>query len=450
MQLIKFALRNLSRNKKRNVILGIAVAFGFFVVTAVDGLTSGAVSNLEEQITQMLGGTVIVAGYEKSTQLDEESGRLLGMDVVPIIRDHDYLINKVNELGVDYKYISHYTSSTGQIVFNGKKILTQTFGRDFENDKNFLESLQIVDGNIEDLKKPNTILIGENAAKNLKVEIGDAILYVTNTIYGQNEVGEFTVVAINKDSNFLTGIMSYTDIETLNKLVGINEGGYNYFSIYLKNKNKQTQVALALEDAIRADGVNVSDLRLARKTNPGNVERGINKQFLGKDIVWEGVKYGVESLDDGAPQLKSAMSIVHTVTTIILIVILLIVMVGVSNTYRMVLYERIREIGTMRALGMTGKDTGKTFTYEAVGLCLIGAVMGCIAAVVLMLILGIPRISTESVQFFLHGGHMSFVLSPVSILIQYILMILLTAMAVRGTAKKAAKLSPAEALRTVK
>jgi len=62
MQLLKLALRNLSRSKRRNVILGVAVAFGFFVVTAVDGLTSGAVSNIEEQITQMIGGTVIVAG----------------------------------------------------------------------------------------------------------------------------------------------------------------------------------------------------------------------------------------------------------------------------------------------------------------------------------------------------------------------------------------------------
>ena len=76
------------------------------------------------------------------------------------------------------------------------------------------------------------------------------------------------------------------------------------------------------------------------------------------------------------------MNIVHLVATIILIVILLIVMIGVSNTYRMVLYERIREIGTMRALGMTGKDTKKVFTSEAVMLCIIGAVAGLILAII--------------------------------------------------------------------
>ncbi|MBQ4236778.1 MAG: ABC transporter permease [Treponema sp.] len=450
MQLLKLALRNLSRSKRRNVILGVAVAFGFFVVTAVDGLTSGAVSNIEEQITQMIGGTVIVAGYEKYNKTEESAGSLISSDVVPIIRDHDYLIKKVDDLGIKYKYISHYTNSTGQIIFNGKKVLTQTYGRDFETDKSFLDSLQIVEGDFENLKTPGSIIIGKNMADSLKVHVGDTVLYLTSTIYGQNEVGEFTVGLINKDSSFISGMMCYADIESINKLIGIPEGGYNYFSIYLKDKNQQNKVALILEDSIRADGKNVSDLRLARKTNPDNVEKGLNKQMLGEENAWEGIKYFVESLNDGAPALKTAMNVVHLVTTIILIVILLIVMVGVSNTYRMVLYERIREIGTMRALGMTGKDTGKTFTLEAIALCIIGAAAGFVLAIILMLILGIPKFSTESVQFLLHNGHMSFTLSFGSIVVQYLCMILLTSLAVRGTSKKAAKMSPAEALRTIK
>ena len=67
-----------------------------------------------------------------------------------------------------------------------------------------------------------------------------------------------------------------------------------------------------------------------------------------------------------------------------------------------------------------------------------------------MVILGLINISNPEVSMFLHNGHMTFSLSPVSIIIQYILMILLTALAVRGSAKKASNMSPAEALRTVK
>ena len=446
MEVLKLALRNLTRNKRRNIILGIAIAFGFFVVTAIDGLASGAVSNLENQITQLVGGTVLVVGYEKTQDPEVEDK----WNLVPIIRDHDYLIQKVKDLGIKYDSLSHYTRSSGQIIFNGKNVITATYGRDFEADKDFVDSLQIVSGSLENLKDPNVMIVSKGLADSLKAEVGDTILYKTSTIYGQLEVGEFTIGLITKDSNFLTGMWSYVNIETLNSLIGIPYGGYNYLSLYLRNKKLQTRVALAIEDSVRADGVPTSDLRLARKTNPTNPERGLDKQFIGDSNLWEGTKYGVETLDDGVPALKSAMNIVHTVTTIILLVILLIVMVGVSNTYRMVLYERIREIGTMRALGMTGKDTGRVFTAEAVTLCILGALAGLVLGIIVMLLLSTIHIQNESVQMFLRKGHMSISLSPAAILIQYILMVILTSMAVHGTAKKAARMTPAQALRTVK
>ena len=64
MKTVSLALRNLTRNKRRNAILAVAIAFGFFVVTAIDGLTTGMVGNLENQITQLVGGNVVVQGLE--------------------------------------------------------------------------------------------------------------------------------------------------------------------------------------------------------------------------------------------------------------------------------------------------------------------------------------------------------------------------------------------------
>ena len=151
---------------------------------------------------------------------------------------------------------------------------------------------------------------------------------------------------------------------------------------------------------------------------------------------------------DEIPQIKTVLNIVHIITTVILIVILMIVMVGVSNTYRMVLYERIREIGTMRALGMTGKDTRKVFTNEAVILCIIGALSGLIFAALVMAI--VHCIPVNALSFFLQKGHFSFKISIFSVILQYVILIVLTTFAVRGSAKQAARMSPAEALRTVK
>ena len=104
----------------------------------------------------------------------------------------------------------------------------------------------------------------------------------------------------------------------------------------------------------------------------------------------------------------------------------------------------------MRALGMTGKDTRRVFTNEAVILCIIGAIAGLIFAVFVMSIIHLIPITNESLGFFLAKGHFSFKVSVLSIIIQYVMLIILTALAVRGSAKQAARMSPAEALRTVK
>ena len=102
MKTVSLALRNLTRNKRRNAILAVAIAFGFFVVTAIDGLTSGMVGNLENQITQLVGGNVVVQGLEWLNP-DTPGGKV---KLVNIVRDRDYVKNIVDELDVKYDYYS--------------------------------------------------------------------------------------------------------------------------------------------------------------------------------------------------------------------------------------------------------------------------------------------------------------------------------------------------------
>ena len=448
---IHFSLKNLTRQKRRNAVLVVAIAFGFFVVTAIDGLTSGLVGNLENQITQLFGGNVLCQGIEWLPP-STENGKV---ELVNIVRDRNYVKGIVDELGIKYDYYSCFTASNGQIIFNGKKSLIQLYGRDLD-EKNLRDSMQLVSGTI-DSSIPNGLIISDQIAKSMNLQVGDDVIYTTSTVYGQGAVADMKIAAIMKSNTFVNTMQSYCDIEDLNKIVEMPEGSYSIFSLYLRNKNQQVKAAKAIEARIRQDAdkdpeLNVTSRAQAMKTNPTNIGKGIEKQLDSRkpENEWKGVMYAIETLYDEFPQLKTVMNIVHLVATIILIVILLIVMIGVANTYRMVLYERIREIGTMRALGMTGKDTKKVFTSEAVMLCIIGAVAGLILAIVAMSIVHVIPIRNEALSLFLDKGHFSFKVSVVTVALQYILLIVLTSWAVRGSAKKAAQLSPAEALRTIK
>ena len=451
MKTVSLALRNLTRNKRRNAILAVAIAFGFFVVTAIDGLTSGMVGNLENQITQLVGGNVIAQGLEWLNP-ETPGGKA---KLVNIVRDRDYVKNIVDELDIKYDYYSCFTMSSGTIIFNGKKSGIQLYGRDL-NEKLLRESFQFVSGGV-DSNIPNGLIISDKVADSLNLQVGDEIIYSTFTVYGQNTFADMTITGIIKSNSFMNSMQAYSEIEDVNAIIEMPEGGYSMFSIYLRDKNQQTKAANAIEARIRQDSeknpeIHVTSRALAMKTHPTNIGKGIEKQVDPKkpENEWKGVMYGVETLYDEIPQIKTVLNIVHIITTVILVVILLIVMVGVSNTYRMVLYERIREIGTMRALGMTGKDTRRVFTNEAVILCVIGALAGLIFAVIVMAIVHCIKIDIETLSFFLKKGHFTFKVSVLSVIIQYIILIVLTSLAVRGSAKQAARMSPAEALRTVK
>ena len=196
--ILKLSLRNLTRQKRRNIILAVAIAFGFFVVTFIDGFTSGMVNNLEDVITQIAGGTVMIAGYEKEPAA-EEGGK---PNLVNIVRDREYIKNLVENNDIAYRYFSRYTSASGQMIFNGKKSIVMLKGRDF-TEPELLDSFQVIQGSLDNLENPDAMVINEKIAENMNLAVGDQIIMTTSTIYGQNTVADFTIAAITKGNTLV-------------------------------------------------------------------------------------------------------------------------------------------------------------------------------------------------------------------------------------------------------
>ena len=115
------------------------------------------------------------------------------------------------------------------------------------------------------------------------------------------------------------------------------------------------------------------------------------------------------------------------------------------------MYERIREIGTMRAVGVQRGEVRSLFLYEAFFLALGGAVSGIILALAAMGGLSLIDFGMESPAFLImKNGHLSFFLPPFRALFNIGIISLLTILAAYFPAKSAAKMTPAEALRTMK
>jgi len=436
MKTIGLAFRNLSRQKKRSFLLGGAIAFGFFIVTFVDALAGGSLRNLSEQFSFLFGGNIFI----QASQKDDDK-------VMTVTKDALFIQDVLKESGIRYTAEGKRTMLFGTIIYEGQKAVTNISGCDFEKEKRLKDSISLVQGSWENMQDANALIIGETMAENLGIEVGETVLFEMQTAKDYATVGEFKIAAINRDPSLLGSIMVYSHIAYLNELYELDEDAFFFYTIMAEDHENQDALANQLETIIKKYKPVTSRLEAVKK-NPLNIVRGINEQL--KEASWEGDMYSVITFDDQVPNIKQILSVVQYVSLGILVALFLVIMIGISNTYKMVIFERIKEIGTMRALGVKQKEAGRIFMWEAVLLSLFGSLVGFIVAIIGMNILSLFTFTSEELSLFLHNGHWTYVLNAGSISIKLIVVVLLTMLAVRGSAKQAAKLNPAEALRTTR
>jgi len=166
---------------------------------------------------------------------------------------------------------------------------------------------------------------------------------------------------------------------------------------------------------------------------------------------WEGSRYSVYTIDDIVSQAKQIVVALDGASLVILLVLFAIVMIGINNTFRMVMYERIKEIGTMRAVGVQRKEIKSLFLNEALFLALGGAVAGILLALVAMSLLSLIDFGMNTPAFMImKNGHLSFFVPPFRAVLNIVVIAALTLLAAYFPAKAAAKMEPAVALRTAK
>jgi putative ABC transport system permease protein len=159
-------------------------------------------------------------------------------------------------------------------------------------------------------------------------------------------------------------------------------------------------------------------------------------------------KLAVVSVDAQLDQLKNILDAFLIGTYFVLIIFLFIVMAGIVNTYRVLIYERTREIGTMRAIGMQSYEVKLLFLGEAVLLAVVSCLTGFFAGFIILNILKLIVIGNNAVSaIFVENGKLNYFIGAKMFFLNIFFMLFAVVLAAWGTASKAGNMPPAEALR---
>lgn len=426
---LTLAGRNLLRHTRRNAFLAVAIALVAALMVLFIGVIDGIRSAMMESATTIVCGHVNVGGFFKIT-----SGTS-----APLVSAYPKVLEDVKKVVPELDFATIRGRGYVKAVSDSDSMDLVLAGLQIDQERSFRKVVQAVDGNLDDIAQPGTILLSEKQAERLHVKAGDALTLSAPTARGVNNTLDVRVAAVTKSVGVFSNIFAFLPEQSLRQLYQLNDQTTGAIHLFLKDPEQAPQVTARLIEELRKAGHRVMDhdpqpywMKLFNKVNSED---------------WTGQKLDVTTWQDEVSFLDFILKIVTGLQGILLSILLFIVIVGIMNTLWIAIRERTREIGTLRAIGMQRRKVLWLFVLEAALLAAGGATAG-----VLLGWLAADRVNAqdiqvgEGLQMLLMQDHLALVVRPGALALYVAGITVLTAVAALLPAFRAARLRPVTAM----
>lgn len=328
------------------------------------------------------------------------------------------LVDKLyfNRLILD-KILSTHIKSSKRMA---NTFMTAGFGVEFEREKTFLDLGSMVhEGRLPARgEKVMEILLTSGLARHMELSVGDKLTLFTPTATGAMNSYTFRVVGI-----MTSPILSY-----------------NARNFFLPLDTTQSLLRMGDEVIdVLVDVDNISKL----DTTAADIRNSLSPEQKDTLEVMAWTDIGLFAF---------VINYVYAMYMFIAALFFLIGSTVIINTTMMVIYERTREIGTVAAMGMKGGEIVKLFFLEAFFIALISAFIGAaigLAFIIPTSIIGINFGSMLEGLDFPMSAMIYPSANPGVTLFVFVYAVFIASMASIIPSRRAAKIEPVEALRTI-
>lgn len=427
---LRVAVLSLLEHRRRVFFLGSAIAGVTLLLVLLNALSSGVRTTLIETATTLSTGHLNVGGFFKVT----------GGQAAPAVTRADEVLRVVEAAVPELDFTVQRGRGWAKIVADTGSMQAGIGGIDIDAEQNLKSVLSLVDGNVDDLKQPNTILLFEEQAKKLGVGVGDAITISSQTTRGVNNTIDCRVVAVAREIGMLSRWNVFIPGESLRELYQYQPGTTGAIQLYLRPEAlpQLDAVAARLRSALADAGYRLMD--------PDPRAFWMKFDSVARED-WTGQKLDVTSWEDELSFLTWTLQAIDGLSFVLLVILIGIVVTGIMNTMWIAIRERTREIGTLRAIGMQRPSVVRMFLFESLLLGLVGASVGALLGLGVAALVNSAHLQVPvAVQLFLMSEELRLVAEPGAVIGAMVLLTVVTGLAALYPALRAARLRPVDAM----
>ena len=401
----QLAWRNIWRNPRRTVIIMIAVIIGLWTMISLTALSRGMVNDMIENGIATLTGDIKIyrAGYH-----DDPS-------VVYRIRHADQIVSRIKEIlpaGTRYARRIKVNAVASNARHSGGVTLAG-IDPEMEAGVSFIGN-GVADGRMIAETDKNAIVVGQALLEKFDTRIGHKLILMSQDADNEIASRAFQIIGVYRAKLTATEKQYvFVNLTAARKMLGVGTD-VSEISISLMSHDDANPFARKIRDMLEDPDIEI---------------------YTWKDLL---------------PMLKSYLDIFDGFIVLWFLVVFAAMAFGIINTMLMAVYERMREFGLLKALGMKPSLILRSVLLESGLLLVIGALTGNLLAAGSVAIVAAQGIDLSALATGFEYFGMSSVIYPEIVAKDVVLanaVVVILGLAVSAyPAAKASRITPVEAV----